>query len=194
MRFIKDRLDVVYSANNPNVYDVRFDVQNGGKLGECECKAAMRGLVCYHIIAGATTNIYRPGESHQAKYFCIIFVRMNRIPLKQTLAALLSISFLWTFAACVLICGDSACAEESSKISGFSVGNHEPNRDACPITETPKSATAERIAIDSFSFTAASWRQVFVFKPKINRAILDLPRQIFVFGSPPLKRLPVLRI
>ena len=61
VRFIKDRLYVVYSANNSNVYHVRFDVQNGEKLGECECKAAERGLICYHIIAGATANIYRQG-------------------------------------------------------------------------------------------------------------------------------------
>ena len=38
VRFIKDRLFVVNSANNLNVYHVRFDVQNGVKLGECECK------------------------------------------------------------------------------------------------------------------------------------------------------------
>ena len=59
VKFIKDRLFVVYSSNNSNVYHVRFDVQNGEKLGECECKAAERGLVCYHLIAGATANIYR---------------------------------------------------------------------------------------------------------------------------------------
>ena len=59
VRFIKDRLFVVYSANNSNVYYVWFDVRNGEKLGECECKASERGLVCYHLIAGATANIYR---------------------------------------------------------------------------------------------------------------------------------------
>jgi signal transduction histidine kinase len=59
VKFIKDRLFVVYSANNSNVYHVRFDVQNGEKLGECECKASERGLVCYHLIAGAIANIYR---------------------------------------------------------------------------------------------------------------------------------------
>jgi hypothetical protein len=37
----------------------RFAVQNGEKLGECECRAAEKGLVCYHLIAGATANIYR---------------------------------------------------------------------------------------------------------------------------------------
>ena len=65
VKFIKDRLYVVYSANNSNVYHVRFDVQNGEKFGECECKAAERGLVCYHIVAGATANIYRQGLKRQ---------------------------------------------------------------------------------------------------------------------------------
>ena len=59
VRYIKDRLFVVYSANNENVYHVRFDVQNGEKFGICECKASERGLICYHLIAGATANIYR---------------------------------------------------------------------------------------------------------------------------------------
>jgi len=59
VKFIKDRLYVVYSANNSNVYQVSFDVQNGEKFGQCECKASERGLVCYHLIAGATANIYR---------------------------------------------------------------------------------------------------------------------------------------
>ncbi len=59
VKFIKDRLLVVYSANNSNVYHVSFDVKNGEKLGQCECRASEKGLVCYHIIAGATANIYR---------------------------------------------------------------------------------------------------------------------------------------
>lgn len=59
VKFIKDRFFAVYSANNENVYHVTFDVQNGKKLGQCECKASERNLVCYHIIAGATVNIYR---------------------------------------------------------------------------------------------------------------------------------------
>lgn len=59
VKCIKDRLFVVYSSNNSNVYHVKFDVQNGEKFGECECKAAEKGLVCYHIAASATANIVR---------------------------------------------------------------------------------------------------------------------------------------
>ena len=59
VKFIKDRLFAVQSATNSNVYQVSFDVKNGEKFGQCECKAAEKGLVCYHIVAGATANIYR---------------------------------------------------------------------------------------------------------------------------------------
>ena len=59
VKFIQDRLFAVQSANTSNVYHVSFDVKNGEKFGQCECKAAEKGLVCYHIVAGATANIYR---------------------------------------------------------------------------------------------------------------------------------------
>ncbi len=65
VRFIKDRLYVIYSANKSNVYPVRFDVKDGAKFGECECKASERGLICYHIVAAATVNIYRQGLKRQ---------------------------------------------------------------------------------------------------------------------------------
>ena len=57
--FISDRTFEVKSANNSNSYTVRFDVIGGEKFGQCECKASERGLVCYHLVAGATANIYR---------------------------------------------------------------------------------------------------------------------------------------
>jgi len=58
--FIQDRVFEVKSSNNENSYTVRFDVQDGEKFGECECKAGASGkYVCYHIIAAATANIYR---------------------------------------------------------------------------------------------------------------------------------------
>ncbi len=59
VKFIKERMFVVKSANNSNVYHVSFEVKNGEKFGKCECRASERGLVCYHLIAGATANIYR---------------------------------------------------------------------------------------------------------------------------------------
>ncbi len=65
VRFIDERTFSVKSSNNTNSYTVRFDVQNGEKFGACECKASEKGLVCYHLIAGATVNIYRQGLKRQ---------------------------------------------------------------------------------------------------------------------------------
>ena len=65
VKFIADRTFSVKSANNTNSYTVRFDVQNGEKFGQCECKAAEKGLICYHIIGAATVNIYRQGLKRQ---------------------------------------------------------------------------------------------------------------------------------
>lgn len=59
VRFIKDRLFVVYSANNTNVYHVQFSVENGQRLGRCECKASEHGYVCYHMAGAAACNITR---------------------------------------------------------------------------------------------------------------------------------------
>ena len=61
VRFVEDRVFNVSSANNENVYTVKFAVANGKKLAQCQCKAAERGLVCYHIAAAAAVNIYRQG-------------------------------------------------------------------------------------------------------------------------------------
>ncbi|MDQ3633235.1 MAG: hypothetical protein M3405_01830 [Acidobacteriota bacterium] len=57
--YLSNRKFIVHSANNNKTYTVLFDVKDGEKLGQCECKASERGLVCYHLVAGATANIYR---------------------------------------------------------------------------------------------------------------------------------------
>lgn len=65
VRFIADRTFAVNSSNNNNSYTVRFDVVDGEKFGQCECKASERGLICYHIIGAATANIYRQSLKRQ---------------------------------------------------------------------------------------------------------------------------------
>ncbi len=65
VRFIADRVFAVQSANNSNSYTVRFEVQNGEKFGQCECKASEKGLICYHIVGAAQVNIYRQGLKRQ---------------------------------------------------------------------------------------------------------------------------------
>lgn len=63
--FIQERVFEVKSANNGNSYTVRFDVQNGEKFGQCECRASERGIVCYHIAAAAQVNIIRQSVKRQ---------------------------------------------------------------------------------------------------------------------------------
>lgn len=65
VRFVADRVFSVKSANNEKTYTVRFDVQNGEKLAECDCKASERNLVCYHIAGAAAANIYRQSLKRQ---------------------------------------------------------------------------------------------------------------------------------
>lgn len=64
--FIQDRVFEVQSSNNSNSYTVRFDVRNGEKLAQCECKASEKGLVCYHIASAAAANIYRQSLKRHA--------------------------------------------------------------------------------------------------------------------------------
>ncbi len=66
VRFVAERVFAVRSANNTNSYTVRFDVKDGEKFGECECKAGESGkYVCYHLVGAATVNIYRQGLKRQ---------------------------------------------------------------------------------------------------------------------------------
>ncbi len=65
VRFVADRVFAVESANNSNSYTVRFEVKDGEKFGQCECKASEKGLICYHIIGAATANIYRQSLKRQ---------------------------------------------------------------------------------------------------------------------------------
>lgn len=62
VRLVENRVYEVSSSRNQNIYTVRFDVQNGQRLAQCNCKASERGLVCYHIIGAATANTF-----HQAQ-------------------------------------------------------------------------------------------------------------------------------
>jgi hypothetical protein len=122
------------------------------------------------------------------------FERMNQALFKQAIAALLSISFLWIFAACILLCNDSVCLDESSNAGGEIVNHSETPSDACPIVASAKATTTERIAVDSFTFTIVTWRQIFNFKPQVNLVKIQLSPKVSALSNPPLKRLFVLRI
>ena len=39
-------------------YLVKFAVQNCNKLGQCDCQGGQRNLVCKHLVAAASLNMY----------------------------------------------------------------------------------------------------------------------------------------
>jgi hypothetical protein len=47
----------VQSSNGENVYTIHFYKAGKQKLGECNCKAGERGLVCYHLAGAAAVHI-----------------------------------------------------------------------------------------------------------------------------------------
>lgn len=47
-------------------YTVRFAVAGGLKLAECDCKAGVRGQMCYHIAAAAQVNVMTQSMRRQA--------------------------------------------------------------------------------------------------------------------------------
>ena len=61
---MRPRVTVVDAANRiysvfvlSGRYTVKFAVANGHKLGDCNCKGAQAGFICYHIAAAASLNI-----------------------------------------------------------------------------------------------------------------------------------------
>jgi hypothetical protein len=47
----------VKSSNNDSIYTVHFYKVGRQRLGECNCKAGERDLVCYHLAGAAAVHI-----------------------------------------------------------------------------------------------------------------------------------------
>ncbi|MDT7542795.1 MAG: hypothetical protein QOE33_2699 [Acidobacteriota bacterium] len=47
----------VQSSNGENIYTVHFYKNGRQRLGECNCKAGERGLICYHMAGAAAVHI-----------------------------------------------------------------------------------------------------------------------------------------
>lgn len=67
VKFVAERTFDVFSANNPNVYRVTFQVRDGRKFGQCTCKASETARICYHITAAAAVNILHQSVKQQAE-------------------------------------------------------------------------------------------------------------------------------
>lgn len=47
----------VMSSDGSNVYTIHFYKEGKRRLGECNCKGAEKGYVCYHLAASAAVHI-----------------------------------------------------------------------------------------------------------------------------------------
>ncbi|MBD0369782.1 MAG: hypothetical protein ICV60_02935 [Pyrinomonadaceae bacterium] len=47
----------VQSSRSEEIYTIHFYKEGKRRLGECNCKGAQRGYVCYHLAASAAVHI-----------------------------------------------------------------------------------------------------------------------------------------
>jgi len=118
----------------------------------------------------------------------------TRFPLKRLTAVWLPVTFLWLFVACVSHCS-SECADEHechTDLSSFEITGA-PDSDTCPITQALKATIPERKALD-LQTTPVVQRSVHAVEPlSLINAFSSRPDESS-FSSPPLERLPTLRI
>ena len=57
VRYVGFRWYEVKSSNGDAVYTIHFYKRGRQRLGECNCKAGERGLVCYHIAGAVAVHI-----------------------------------------------------------------------------------------------------------------------------------------
>lgn len=124
---------------------------------------------------------------------------MPRTPQKRLIAALLPLSFLWLFMACVSICEretlamhpptDLSCSTDISEIT------HVPDCGGCSLSYFPTATTPERaksiLALDTLSSFASIIPSIYSSHPDVFSDRLD---KLVFNGSPPLKLLSTLRI
>ena len=124
---------------------------------------------------------------------------MARLLLKRIIAALLPLSFLWVFMACVSICERETLATHPptalSSSTDISEVSHVPDCGGCPLSYFPAATTPERaksiLALDTVSSFAPITPSIYSSHPEVFSDRLD--RLVFN-GSPPLKLLSTLRI
>jgi len=119
---------------------------------------------------------------------------MTRFPLKRLIAALLPISFLWLFVACISHClWESAETHEChAALSSFEMEDA-PDADACPIAAAPKATIPERKVLD-LQTTHVVQHPVYPARPSLPIVASSPWPDEPSLPDPPLDRLPTLRI
>lgn len=122
---------------------------------------------------------------------------MTRLPQKRLMAALLPLSFLWVFVACLSICERETLAMHppTDLVSSTDISEVERESDCggCPLSYFPTATAPERdkgiLVFDSVSGFAPvipSIASSYHFSESLNRPFLK--------GRPPLTLLSTLRI
>jgi hypothetical protein len=126
----------------------------------------------------------------------IFAMSMTCFPLKRLIAALLPISFMWLFVACV-----SMCARESTeRLVNNQVSSPIEIRDAsdckgCPLTSFPKARIRERTIHGSDLKTPVVLPSLIFSVNVLGAGVAVVSRQRQGSSTdPPLERLPALRI
>jgi len=119
-----------------------------------------------------------------------------RFLLKKLLAALLSVTLIWVFVACV-----SICTRESREghLKSLAVSPNEladaSDCKGCPVTAFPKARVPERLAQDADTQTPAAVRSLILSVDPSAGSVSPVTRERQrLYADPPRKRLTALRI
>ena len=128
---------------------------------------------------------------------CMIFTMlMTRFLLKRLMAALLPMSFIWLFVACVSICArESAEGHSNNQFTAPMEVRDASDCQGCPLTSFPKATIPERTINGSALQTPVALPPLILSIDSLADGVtfVSLQRQRSS-ADPPLKRLTALRI
>ena len=132
----------------------------------------------------------------KANWLCIILAMlMTSFAFKRLMAALLPISLIWMFVACVSICTrESSGGHSNNQISAPMEIKAASDCEGCPLTSFPTARiTGRTIHGSDLQMTVAVPSLILSVSSLADGAFVSRQRQR-ASADPPLKRLPALRI
>jgi hypothetical protein len=120
---------------------------------------------------------------------------MRRAAIKRAIAALLPVSLLWVFVACVSICARESADTYNPLIASASIEvNDAPDGEGCPLASFPKATAPAR---GTLIFNVEPSNIIPVSIPSVNSLENKIVGRVATqqsFTSPPLELLPTLRV
>jgi hypothetical protein len=122
---------------------------------------------------------------------------MSRFPLKRLIAAVLPVTFLWLFAACISTCARESAEHHNQPMVSSSIEiSDTSDGEGCLITSFPKATAApERATFIPDLQPPSAVAAITSSTDSLIDGVKFDPRRLHVpFKEPPLERLPSLRI